>query len=469
MSTAADAPAAAPSPSPDPAPPPAERPAARRRVLLRTFWLPLAVVALLGLGIRMAVIQSVPTCQEGQTAEQGCFSVETDSTEYVVVAQALARGEGYTFFEEPAAHHPPAFSTYLAAWSAAGVDGFTGLRRAAALLGVATLVLAADVGRRLGGRAVGLVAGLLVAVHPALWVNDVVLMSESIYQPLAALVVWCGYRFWTRRTLASAALLGAACGLAALSRTEGALLGVMIAVPLALGMVELRRRDRMGLVAAAGAVSLLVVAPWLHHNSVRFEEPVLMTSTAGQSLFLTNQPETYYGDQLASKYGYAHLIVVDTRADALGLDESEVDRRLSEDAAQFVDGNEGRLPVVVLARVGRMWGLYQPAAMAEADYLNEGRPRVPADAAWWVHGAVLPLAVAGLVITWRRGLPVSPLVALIAAATFTAAINFGLTRYRAGADVALCILAAVALVALGRWVGRVASRPGGRPPVATGA
>lgn len=43
------------------------------------------------------------------------------------------------------------------------------------------------------------------------------------------------------------------------------------------------------------------------------------------------------------------------------------------------------------------------------------------------------------------------------------AINFGLTRYRAGADVVLCVLAAVALVALAQWLGRL--RVGsGHPP-----
>ncbi|MGI8939133.1 MAG: ArnT family glycosyltransferase [Iamia sp.] len=443
--------------------------AERRRVLLRTFWLPFVVIALLGLGIRLAVIQAAPTCADDQAVEDGCFPVDTDTTEYIVVAQLLADGEGYTFITDESltladtAHHPPAFSTYLAAWSLAGVDGFTGFRRAGALLGLVTMVLVADIGRRLGGRAVGLVAGLLVAVHPALWLNDVTLLSESIYQPLAAFVVWSGYRLWCRRTLGSAALLGAACGLAALSRTEGALLGAMVAVPLAIGMVELRRRDRLGLVLATGATSLLVVAPWIHLNSVRFDKPVLMTSTAGQSLFLTNQPETYYGHLLGSKSGYAHLIVVDARAEALGLDESQIDRRLSSDAAQYTSGNEGRLPTVVLTRVARMWGLYKPAQMAQADYASEGRLLWPSRASWWVHGAVLPLAVAGLVLLWRRGLPVSPLAALLFASSATSAINFGLTRYRAGADVALCVLAAVALVALARWLGRLRERSG-HPP-----
>ena len=39
-------------------------------------------------------------------------------------------------------------------------------------------------------------------------------------------------------------------------------------------------------------------------------------------------------------------------------------------------------------------------------------------------------------------------MALVAAGTFTAAVNFGLTRYRAGADVALVIAGGVAAVAL---------------------
>lgn len=417
------------------------------RVALLSFWVPLLVVAALGVGLRLAVVEATPSCGAEQALDSGCLSTRTDSFEYALVARALADGGGYTGLDEERAHHPPGYSTYLAGWAAIGVDGYLGLRRASSLLGAAAIVVAAVVARHLGGARVGLVAGLIVALHPALWINDVVLMSESLYQVVVAAVMWAGYRLWVRRSLGAAVVLGVACGLAALTRAEGALLGPLIAVPLAVGMRALPRRHRLGLVAAVGAASILVVAPWLHHNRTRFHEPVLMTTTAGQSLLLTNRPTTYYGPGLGAKGGYEALSAADVRGKVTDDDESEVDARLRAEPSAYLRANVGRLPVVVVARVARMWGLYRPGDSVATDHRVEGRLRRPSVLSWWTHAAVAPLGLAGLVVLWRRRVPVTPLLALVAAASVTAAINFGLTRYRAGADVALSIAAAVAVVA----------------------
>jgi len=413
----------------------------------RRFWLPVLVIAVLGVGLRLAVVQAAEPC--GPEPVGGCYVSSGDAFEYRLVGRSLAQGDGFQSFDGvEAAHHPPALYVYLGAWQRIGVEGYTGLRRATALLGAATVAVVAAVARRLGGRRAGWAAAVLAAGHPALWINDVVLMSESVYQVAAAVVAWSGYRFWRRRTLGSAVVLGAACGLAALSRTEGALLAPIIAVALAAGMVELRRRDRLGLVVAVGATAILAVAPWLHMNATRFERPALMTTTTGQSLLLTNQPATYYGDRLGSKAGYELLETGKVRAQMGVVDESTSDARLAEAAAGFRARNVGRLPVVVLARVAREWGLYRPTQMARDDHLIEGRGDRPSDLSWWAHGVIAPLGLAGVVVLYRRRLPVSPLVALLVAGTFTAAVNFGLTRYRAGADVALVIAAGVAAVAL---------------------
>jgi hypothetical protein len=414
----------------------------------RRFWIPVLLVALLGVGLRLAVVQAAEPC--GEEREPGCFDVLLgDPFEYQHVARTLARGDGFLRADEgESAHHPPAMSVYLAGWVKVGVDGDVGLRRATALLGGVTIVVVAGVARQLGGRRVGVVAAVLAAAHPALWINDAALMSESVYQLAVVVVAGAGLAFWRRRSVGAAVGLGVACGVAALTRTEGALLAPLIAVPLALGFAGMRWRDRLGLVAAVGATSILVVAPWLHHNATRFEEPALMTTTAGQSLLLTNNPMTYYGPGLGSKSGYQLLGTGTARAQVGVIDESTTDARLVEMSAPFREANTGRLPVVVMARVARQWGLYKPVEMAQADYHFESRGRRPAVLSWWTHAAVAPLALAGLVVLWRRRLPVSPLLALVAAGTFTAAVNFGLTRYRAGADIALVIAAAVALVAL---------------------
>ena len=61
----------------------------------------------------------------------------------------------------------------------------------------------------------------------------------------------------------------------------------------------------------------------------------------------------------------------------------------------------------------------------------------------------------------KRRVPISPMIAIIAMVTVTAAISIGITRYRVGADVMLTVLGGVGLDALWRT-----SRPGRADPLA---
>ena len=65
---------------------------------------------------------------------------------------------------------------------------------------------------------------------------------------------------------------------------------------------------------------------------------------------------------------------------------------------------------------------------------------------------MLLASLAALVVLWRRRVTVIPFVAIFAMTTLTAAVSFGITRYRVGADVCLTILAAVAIDAVWRRV-----------------
>ena len=49
----------------------------------------------------------------------------------------------------------------------------------------------------------------------------------------------------------------------------------------------------------------------------------------------------------------------------------------------------------------------------------------------------MPFAIGGLVVLRPPGVPILPLLAVAAIATFAAALTFGVTRYRAPAEVAI--------------------------------
>jgi hypothetical protein len=101
-----------------------------------------------------------------------------------------------------------------------------------------------------------------------------------------------------------------------------------------------------------------------------------------------------------------------------------------------------------------MWQVYKPAQDVDLDVNVEGRGRAPSEAGLVMYAVLLPLAVAGIVIVKRQGLPISPLVAPAVAVSLTAALSFGVTRYRVPADAALVVAAAVAVDAAWRWFWR---------------
>jgi CHASE2 domain-containing sensor protein len=100
--------------------------------------------------------------------------------------------------------------------------------------------------------------------------------------------------------------------------------------------------------------------------------------------------------------------------------------------------------MVVAARVGRTWELYQPLVDTNNNR-DDGRPPWAVLLSLWSYFIVAPLAAVGmaLLIRWRRN--VLPLIAQIAAVTITAATTWGSVRFRAPVEPVLAVLAAIAL------------------------
>jgi hypothetical protein len=109
---------------------------------------------------------------------------------------------------------------------------------------------------------------------------------------------------------------------------------------------------------------------------------------------------------------------------------------------------------VVAARVGRVTGVFRPIQQANLEHITEDRE-------WWLTNASVvsyyPLAllsVGGVVVLRRRRRMVIPLVVTIASALLGAAMTLAVLRYRASAEPALAVLAAVAVDAIVSWVQR---------------
>ena len=222
--------------------------------------------------------------------------------------------------EVPSAGHPPLYSTYLALWSFLGIDSVTAHRVVSCLLGVAAIVLVGVVGRKIGGTAVGLTAAAIIAVYPFMWINDGMVMSESMVVLVAAWVLYAAYDFARSPRARNAVFLGLACGAAALTRTELLLLFPLLVLPLAALARERETRERVRLALVACLVGGALILPWVTFNMVRFDEPVFLSTGIGNTLAYGSCDEAYYGENIGY---YANCY---TGPYPQNVDESERDR-----------------------------------------------------------------------------------------------------------------------------------------------
>jgi len=358
-----------------------------------------------------------------------------DAIYYHVGGNLLADGRGFInpvlaafeFREAQAAEHPPAYIVYLAAGSLVGLRTFFEHQVMSCILGAATVGVVGFAGRRIAGPRSGLAAAALAAVFPTMWMPDGWVLSETMAMFAVAVVILAAYRCWDDPNRATAAWLGAALGLAALSRSELVLLGPLIAVPL----FWYRRRSvgqAVASVLVVGVTTLCVVAPWVVYNLSRFDHVVLLSDQSGATMAASWCDDGFYGDALGYK-SYRCL--------AASLDEDIQTDSWTTYGADHIE----RVPLVLAARVGRVWGLFRPTQqVAFESYFGAERP-----ATWAAFGmswVLLALAPLGALRLRRVGAPIFPLLAPIIAMTLAVALTFGQLRYRAPAEPALVLLVA---------------------------
>ena len=374
-------------------------------------------------------------------------------------AELLAHGHGlivpfeYLVFgvHTQAADHPPVFIAYLTLWSLLGLGTVKAHLVAGALLGAVAVGLTGLLGRRLGGPAVGIVAAALAAVYPNLFSWDAMLLSEPTATIGVLLVCLAAYAYHDHPDLRSVALLGAATGLAALTRAELLLLSVLVVVPVVLGRRRLPPMDRLRHLVLAGVACVVVITPWIAFNLARFDQPVYLSTGLDVTLAYTNCDSVYSGP-LIGYWDFACSGVAFGADDPgyLQLDQSQRNEQFRSQALDYARAHEHQLPKVVLARIGRVAGVFRPAQQIDLDVLVEGRDRWVAETGMWMFYVLAVASVLGFVTLGRRRVLRYPLVGPIVTVAVAAAMTFGATRYRAAAEPILCILAAVAFVALAR-------------------
>jgi 4-amino-4-deoxy-L-arabinose transferase-like glycosyltransferase len=409
----------------------------------RRFRLVLAALALAGFALRLAygLAADVP---------RG-FG---DDVWYSQVANGLVDGRGFSdpfhslsggkvVFGSlgqalPTAFHPPLFPALLAIPSALGLDSYTAHQVVGCVLGAAVVPVVGLLGRRLADPRAGIATAAIAAVFIPMIARDALLMSESLYGVLIALSLLAALRLREQATGRRALALGAAIGLAALTRFEAILLVPLLAAPIAFRLEPGRRLRTIALVSVA---VLALCLPWCMRNSLQFDQPTQVTTGDGSVIAGANLHETYYGSELG---GWDFAALYRTRAGRhLDPNEAVQSDRWRDEGLEYARDHAGRLPVVLAARALRTWDLFPwspraRAAIGAGSYKHIRALEYPAQL---MLLAAIALAIAGGVALRRRGRPIWPLLVPLMIVTLISVLGHGDPRYRHGGDVALVVLA----------------------------
>jgi 4-amino-4-deoxy-L-arabinose transferase-like glycosyltransferase len=412
------------------------------------------VLVALGLVVRVVVVLLVGA---DAPADHG------DARYYHLQAEAISEG---AFFVEPFryevdgteaddASHPPLYSVVLAVPNVVGIDTYRGQQLVGVAIGVGAIVLIGLLGRRLAGPRAGLIAAALATLYPSVWAHEALVLAEVLVVLLVPAVLLLAYAFRDRPTVGRAMGLSAVVALLALTRSELLFLAPLLVLPLLWRSSSGALRWRC--LAAAIGVGLVLIGPWMGWNLVRFEEPVLMSHQLGQTMAAANCRSTYDDRSQLGYIDYRCIIAPRpftefeddegrTLYDPIALDDAN-----QQVAIDYIREHADQVPAVVLARVGRAWEFYYPSHQVSVHEFVQNRPAFVAWATVWFLPPLVALAVVGALVLRRAGEVVWPMLVFAVLTTATAAITFGSVRYRAGSDVVVIVLAAIALDATWRW------------------
>jgi hypothetical protein len=403
--------------------------------LRRSFGCRLALVAVVAFVVRALYVLVIAPDRDG---------LGGDADFYHSLANRLADGGGYESDPVlasapaggglvPTADHGPLWPLVLSLSSLLGGTSYTAHRLTQCAVGAAVVVAIGLLGRRVGGARVGVLAAAIAAVYPILLRTDGSLMSETLYGLWVTATLILAYGLLERPSAARALALGAAIGLAALTRAEALLLVPIVALP-AGWLAGRRRLTLMALTCVAVAV---VLAPWTIRNWSVFDRPVLITTSFGSVVAGANCPATYsFGRDLAS-----------WRRDCVSRpryrNEAVQSARWRREGLDYAREHPGRLPLVLPLRLVRTWN-FSPRQVTER---SDGAVRA-LQLGLAAYYPLLALACYGLILLRRSGRRLFVMVGPALVVTIATLVGYGYMRFRHAAEPSIVIGAAVAIIHL---------------------
>jgi tetratricopeptide (TPR) repeat protein len=409
----------------------------------------LSLLAYVGVGLVALLVRALYLYQL-----RGSLSVEVligDGRAYDAWAWRVASGDwiGSTIF-----YQAPLYPYLLAVLYWVGGHEPWIVRIVQAGVGAASCVLLAHAGRRFFSLAIGVIAGVLLALYPPAVFFDGLVQKASLELFLTTLLLALLGEFLVRRQWTWIFAAGVALGALALSRENSRLLYLVVAPWLWLYFRDSAPRLRALWLAAFTAGVVLAIAPVALRNAYVGGELVLTTSQLGPNFYIGNHAGAsglyepllpLRGDPMHEQEDATSLA-----AEALGRTPtpSEVSDYWLDRALSDIVGAPGAWLRLMARKWLLTWNAREVADSEAMAVYADDAPLLRSLMAVLGFGVLCPLAVLGMWATrrdWRR---LALLYGLLLTTAFAIALFFVFARYRLSLVALVVLFAAAGLRAL---------------------
>ena len=316
--------------------------------------------------------------------------------------------------------------------------------------GALTCALIFELGRRLAGRAAGVIAGLAAALYGMFIFQDGLLMATQLitFVNVVAMLVLLraarggGVGWW--------AAGGIMLGICAIAHGTAVLLIPGVVLWIVVGVPALTRRRRLTRVVAVCAGAAVCIGAVTVRNYVVGHDLVLLTSNSGLTFFIGNNAAATGSfaavpDDVANTPGASLTWYM--QGQTLGPSDprqSETSRALRERAFAFIRANPGQWLGLLARKFGLFWNAVEVGS-GDQYYFYQRFSHVLRGPVV-TYGILVPVGLTGLICTLARWRTFLLLYVWLAVQTVAYTLSFVLARYRLVAVTCLMVLAAAQIV-----------------------
>jgi len=283
-----------------------------------------------------------------------------DTPAYVLLAQNLVAGKGYTYAGLPTAYRPPAYPFLLAAsMKVFGAHAIAAVRWMQLFAGLVTAWLCSVVASMIFGKTAGRAALVVALFFPTLILMNGEILTESWATLMCAIFLYLLVRFSREPSWAILSALAATVGLATLVHFNMALLGFVVLWAVFLWKSPLPKWRAVALTILLPGV---IISPWLIRNYVVFHGGFVLSTEGGPTAamgILAPQGRAQPGDseRLIAALGWLPPVQVETNDPSrLRLsDEATLNRRAWRVTLHLWREEGWRLIPLNIEKLGYFW------------------------------------------------------------------------------------------------------------------